>query len=123
MSEICLIHNKNLVCPSCIAIERGRLGGQRSRPPKAENPLSVKKKSNKNPHAYTAFDCLEAFKAHPDQTFNCADLVEGAPAGKQASAKKVMPRRLSYLFDKGLIERVLPGKYGLAAKLKIDVRN
>lgn len=123
MTEKCLIHDKILVCPSCVAIERGRLGGSRSRPPKPKNPLSVKKKSKKNPHAYTAFDCLAEFKAHPDQIYNSADLVAAAPADKQASAKKGIFRRVTYLFDKGLIERVSPGRYRLSEKVKKDVRN
>lgn len=103
----CFIHDVDLVCPICLAIERGRKGGR------TKHRHSFLPRQQKSPTVYGLFDCLEAFMQHPEEVLNRKKLIEYAAPEKRASAKRTITNRLWVLKRNGSINQVRWGYYKL----------
>lgn len=112
MPITCVIHSGTpLVCPKCLAAERGRKGGRNKRGTGAVMP--VREKAVKKPSIYTTKDCLSSFEAEPRRDFNCAALVQLAAEEKRENARIHIGHRVQYLYMRGRIDRVGEGEYRL----------
>lgn len=110
----CPIHHCDLVCPQCLAIERGRKGGTARTKAKqrasAENGLARASRPKKN--IYKLSDCLAAFTtAHTALSIH--ELIDAASPEKRLHAQKVIYRRLNQLKKQGKIIAIGWGRYQL----------
>lgn len=115
----CPIHKKVLVCPTCLAVARGRQAAGKAKP-SLQKPKRVRPSKWQDPAAFTNKDLLALFERVPKSTLDAASLqvmVAAAYPEKKAKANLKRIRRLiNFLFERDKIERVSEGKYRLKSR-------